>query len=296
MILPRPLQRGDTVLLIATARKVSREEMAPAIDIIRNWGFQLEEGKHLYASCNQYAGTDAMRAEDLQWALDHPTAAAILVARGGYGTIRIIDSVSFDGFMRHPKWITGFSDVTVLQSHLFRLGFASLHAPMPVTFARDQESLLSLREAWTGSSMSFSLSSHPLNREGRTSGPVTGGNLSLLYALSGSVSETDVKGCILFIEDLDEYLYHVDRMMMQLKRSGKLAAIAGLVVGGMDDMKDNNVPFGKSAETIIAEAVSDYSYPVAFGFPAGHGKVNMPLCFGKTAELVVTGAAATLKY
>jgi muramoyltetrapeptide carboxypeptidase len=295
-VIPHWVRPGDTVLIIATARKISKEEITPAIHTLESWGLRVVESPHLYASCNQFAGTDAERAHDLQWALDHPSASAIFIARGGYGTLKIIDKVTFSGFRRHPKWVTGFSDVTVLHSHMNTLGFASLHSPVPLTFNRSESSNLSLKDLLFGKQVPYKIACHPLNRSGDAKGTVKGGNLSLLYALSGSVSDIDCADCILFIEDLDEYLYHIDRMMMQLKRSGKLSKLAGIIVGGMNDMKDNTIAFGKNAEEIIREAVDEFNYPVCFGFPAGHDTVNMALYLGMSARLKVGADHVEFKY
>jgi muramoyltetrapeptide carboxypeptidase len=293
---PPFLKPGDTVLIVATARFISREEVASAQQVLEGWGFKVELAPDLFRTDNQYGGTDAHRAACLQWALDHPEASAMLLARGGYGTLRIIDHVSFAGFEKKPKWMCGFSDATVLHSHLHRLGYCSLHSPMVNTFLRDRESTLSLKALLSGEKIPYEIAAHEMNVTGRAEGELIGGNLSVLYALSGSVSEMNFRNKILFLEDLDEYLYHIDRMMMQLKRSGKLERIAGLVVGGFSEMKDNKVPFGKNAEEIILEAVREYGYPVCFGFPAGHEDVNMAFYHGKRVKLEVGAAGTHIHY
>ena len=228
MIIPEYLNKGDTILIIATARKISREEIDPVITALESWGLRVVQGPNLLGCCNQYSGSDAERAADLQWALDHPTAKAIMNARGGYGTMRIIDDVDFSGFRRKPKWLVGYSDVTVLHSHLNTLGICSIHGTMPVNLLKDETSALSVRDLLFGKDISYEIPQHPLNRNGNASGPMAGGNLSILYALSGSISEMDYKGKILFIEDLDEYLYHIDRMMLQLKMRVAAAQIHSL--------------------------------------------------------------------
>lgn len=288
LLIPPYLKEGDTVALIATARKISESEINPTIEILKSWGLHAEPGPNLYKSHHQFSGSDEERASDLQWALDHPTARAILIARGGYGTIRIIDQVDFEAFQKNPKWLIGYSDVTVLHSHLQQLGFVSLHATMPVNFLKHPEATLSMKQLLFNERIRYNIPVHPLNKPGEAEGIVVGGNLSLLYALSGSPSEVDLDGKLLFIEDLDEYLYHVDRMMLQLKRSGKLARLAGLIVGGMSDMKDNSIEFGKTPEEIIHDAVAGYGYPLCFNFPAGHIDENMALYLGKPARLNVT--------
>ncbi len=296
MQLPPFLQSGDTVALVATARKVSPDEMAPAIIRLQSWGLKVYIPTQLYASNNQFAGTDAQRAEVLQEVLDRPDIKAIFCARGGYGTVRIIDQIDFQTFQSSPKWIIGYSDITVLHQHINQnFGIATLHATMPVNFGKNEEATATLRGALFGESLQYTMVSHPLNRCGNCGGEIVGGNLSLIYALCGSKSDIDTEGKILFLEDLDEYLYHIDRMLQNLKRSGKLEGLKGLIVGGMSDMKDNTIPFGKTAEEIIRETVNDYNYPLCFGFPAGHIDRNMALIFGKEAVLHVDDAGSSLQ-
>jgi muramoyltetrapeptide carboxypeptidase len=219
---------------------------------------------------------------------DDTSVKAVISARGGYGTIRIIDKIDFTTFKKHPKWMIGYSDITVLHSHIYNLGFETLHATMPINFAVNAEATETLRKALFGEKLSYEAEKHSLNRTGIAEAELVGGNLSLLYALTGSASDLDTKGKILFIEDLDEYLYHIDRMMMNLKRSGKLENLVGLIVGGMTDMKDNAVSFGKTAEEIILDAVKEYDYPVCFNFPAGHIDRNLVLIIGRKVKLEVT--------
>ncbi len=289
MIFPPPLVAGDTVAIVATARKVSRDEMAPAIGILQQWGLQVTEGKNLYADKNQFAGDDSLRAEDFQWALDNPKIKAVLFARGGYGSVRIIDRIDFSEFKKKPKWLIGFSDITTIHTHVHsHLNVVTLHAPMAINFPKTPDAVLNqIKDFLWGNNVVLNAPAHPLNRMKNATGQLIGGNLSILYSLASSASDIDTKGKILFLEDLDEYLYHIDRMMMQLKRSGKLHGLAGLVVGAMSDMKDNTIPFGKTAEEIIAEHVSEYDFPVCFGFPAGHITENNPLAMGGYAELIV---------
>jgi len=293
MLRPISLKGGDTVAIISTARKVSAEEIQPAVEILASWGLKTVLGKNLFSQQNQFAGTDAERGADFQNALDDNNIKAILFARGGYGTIRIIDGVRWNGFQKNPKWLIGFSDITVIQSHsLQQCGIETLHAPMAFNFKKaSPEALKNLKKVLFGENIIYKIPeniSSDFNRHGNAKGILAGGNLSLLYAINGTPSDLNYSGKILFIEDLDEYLYHIDRMMLTLKRSGKLKSLAGLIVGGMTDMKDNTVPFGKSAEEIICEAIAEYDYPVCFGFPAGHIRDNRPLIFGREAELNVT--------
>jgi muramoyltetrapeptide carboxypeptidase len=288
--LTRPpfLKQGNTIGIVAPARKVSAEELAPAIKVLENWGLKIKTGKNIFSIQNQFAGSDAQRIADYQDMLDDTEVKAIIAARGGYGSVRIIDELNFSCFKKNPKWIIGYSDVTVMHSHIHtNIGIETLHATMPISFNKDAESLALLKKALFGEELSYSISSTPLNRKGESKGVLVGGNLSLLYALAVTPSDIDTKGKILFLEDLDEYLYHIDRMMMQLKRSGKLSGLKGLVIGDLSDMKDNTIPFGKTAEEIILDAVKEYNYPVCFGFPAGHGIKNYPLYLGREVELSV---------
>jgi len=288
IIRPAFLKEGDTIGIVAPARKISAEELAPAIAILENWGLTVKLGRNIFAAQNQFAGSDKQRAVDYQDMLDDKDVKAIISTRGGYGTVRIIDKLNFTLFKKNPKWIIGYSDVTVMHSHVHtNLGTETLHATMPINFNKDAESIKLLEKALFGKALNYITPWHKYNKTGTCKGVLVGGNLSLLYALAGTKSDINTEGKILFLEDLDEYLYHIDRMMIQLKRSGKLAGLRGLVVGDFSDMKDNTVPFGKTAEEIILDAVQEYKYPVCFGFPAGHGTKNYPLFLGREIELSV---------
>jgi muramoyltetrapeptide carboxypeptidase len=286
------LKKGDRIAIVSPARKISMEEMAPAIRMFTAWGLEVVEGEHLYASHAQFAGSDEQRKADMQRMLDDESIRAIVCARGGYGTVRIIDRLDFSRFVQHPKWIVGFSDVTVLHSHIHRhFNIETLHAIMPVNFkdkCESNPSLNSLHKALFGKELTYKFQGSELNRKGTCKGQLVGGNLSILYSLTNTNSDISTNGKILFIEDLDEYLYHIDRMMMNLRRSGKLEGLAGLVVGAMTKMHDNEVPFEKTAEEIIAQAVEDYPYPVCFHFPAGHQDDNRALILGREAGLEIS--------
>lgn len=296
---PRPLVSGDEVYIISTARFVEPEFIAQAEGTLRNWGYFPVLSPHLMARDHQFAGTDAERLEDLNKAISNPNCRAIICARGGYGTARIIDKMDLDALRHDPKWIIGFSDITALHSHIYtQLNMESIHATMPVNFATtDADSLDTLRRILGGQPTAYRAAEHPLNRTGEAEGELIGGNLSVLYSLLGSKSSLDTDGKILFLEDLDEYLYHIDRMMVALRRAGKLSKLAGLIVGGMNDMNDNTVPFGKTAEEIIAANVRDDSYPVCFNFPSGHIPANHAWIHGKKIKLTVNnGQPSTTNY
>jgi len=286
------LKLGDTIAIVASARKISREEMQPAINIFTSWGLKVNINDDLFQSENQFAGSDEIRAKNLQQFLDDNSIRAIFCARGGYGTVRIIDKLNFDKFSKNPKWIVGYSDITVLHSHIHsKLKIETLHGTMPINMQlqnANEESILSVRNFLFGEKVSYEIPTHPLNKEGEAKAQLIGGNLSVLYSLLGSDSDIDTKGKILFLEDLDEYLYHIDRMMMNMQRNRKLAHLSGLIIGGMSDMKDNAIPYGKTAEKIIFDLVKAYNFPICFGFPAGHEQRNLALNLGAEITLKVT--------
>jgi len=296
---PPYLQKGDSIAIVAPARSVIIEEMLPAITLFEEWGLKVMLGEHLFGSQNQFSGTEEERAEDFQTMLDNDEIKAIVCARGGYGIVRIIDLLSFDHFIQHPKWIVGYSDVTVLHSHIHtRLVIETLHATMPINIYANPnyESTESLHDALFGKPISYQIPTSPFSRVGEGNGELIGGNLSILYSLNATESDIDTDWKILFIEDLDEYLYHIDRMMLNLKRSGKLNNLAGLIIGGLTEMKDNTIPFGATAEEIICNAIAEFDYPVCFGFPAGHGDDNRALIFGRDVKLNVTDETSELTF
>ncbi len=297
---PEYLKKGDKVGFIAPARKINKEEIEPAIRIFESWELQVVTGNNLYNSHNQFAGTDDERAADLQQMIDDESVKAIICCRGGYGTVRLFDKVNFVSFFEKPKWFVGFSDITVLHSLLHSLYDAvTLHAQMPINFPKNgilNDSVESLRKALFGETLSYQANPNPLNRTGKATGTLIGGNLSVLASLSGTLLDIDTAGKILFIEDLDEYLYHIDRMVINLKLSGKLTTIKGLIVGGMTGMRDNEIPFGRTPEEIIREAVEEFDYPVCFNFPAGHQEPNMALYLGRQIEMNVTEELSVIEY
>ena len=297
IIQPPFLKKGDKVALTCPAKKLPHA-MTDAITLLESWGLEVVLGETMAASYHQFAGNDALRAADLQRFIADESIKAIFAARGGYGTIRIIDEVDFMPIKEAPKWIIGFSDITVLHTHVFSVfGLQSIHGQMPVAIPDGTAaSLETLRKALFGEEFSYHFSAEKLNREGEAQGILVGGNLALLAAVSGSVSDLNYDEKILFIEDVGEYLYNIDRMMRTLKRAGKLKNLAGLMVGGFTELKDNEIPFGQTAEEIIFEVVKEYAYPVCFNFPAGHIPNNQALIFGKTLNLAVQKQHTTATY
>lgn len=294
----QPLKAGDKVAIVALARKVAMADLAPAINILNSWQLEVVLGPSIGASFHQFAGPDDLRLTDFQAMLDNPEIKAIFSARGGYGTTRFLDQVDFTLFRQQPKWLVGFSDVTALHCHVHRFNVESIHGTMPALFAQPgaEAAVNSLRQVLFGEDISYNCLPHPLNKNGQASGVLIGGNLSLLVTGLGTASDIDTTGKLLFLEDLDEYLYHLDRMMVQLDRAGKLAPLAGLLVGSMSDMKDNAVPFGKNAYEIIREHAGKYGYPVGFNFPTGHEPLNLALVCGRPARLAVNPTQTTLHY
>tara|TARA_B110000305_G_C19330976_1_gene583963 strand:- start:138 stop:1034 length:897 start_codon:yes stop_codon:yes gene_type:complete len=295
MIIPEKLKVGDKIGVISSARKITTEELNPAIKTIESWGFKVILGKNLFKEDDQFSGTIEQRAADLQGMIDDNSIKAILCARGGYGTVQIIDYINFTNLKKNPKWIVGYSDVTVLHSHLNNLRIASLHASMPINFELNtNESLQSLKNALFGNLNRVEGNAHLFNKFGKIEGEIVGGNLSILYSLLGSQSDINTASKILFIEDLDEYLYHIDRMMISLKRNGMLSKLKGLIVGGMSDMNDNSISFGKTAEQIILDYTKDYDFPICFGFPAGHLSDNRCIRFGTNSVLEINKNGVSL--
>ena len=300
MILPPFLKKGDQVAITAPARSVTRQEMAPAVETLRGWGLEVTEGEHLYSSYHQFAGGDRERAADLQKFLDDPSIRAVFCARGGYGTVRILDYLDFSNFCKNPKWIVGYSDITALHQLVHQqFGIVTVHGTMPIHFSlpeKKTEPVESLQSLLFGELPAMRFPVHSFNRPGRFSGRITGGNLSVIYSLRGTPYDIHTDDAVLFLEDVDEYLYHIDRMMINLKKGGKLAHLRGLIVGGMTEMKDNLIPFGKDAYAIISEAVSEYDYPVVFSFPAGHLERNLAFPLGGMAEVDEKDGEITVQF
>ncbi|WP_395061796.1 LD-carboxypeptidase [Flavobacterium sp.] len=287
MIIPPYLKKGDTIAIVATARKNIDDNLKPAISWLKNWGLEVVIGNTIGLDNNQLAGTDEQRAADFQTQLDNPNIKAIWCVRGGYGTVRMIDFLDFTKFKQSPKWVIGFSDVTVLHSHLNTMGYASIHGIMPVSSKATEEAKESLRKALFGEHLEYTVPCDQMNRFGSAKGELVGGNLSILYSLLGSESAIDCHDKILFIEDLDEYLYHIDRMMMNLKRNGCLESLKGIIVGGMTKMHDNEIPWGKNVLEIIDDVTKKYNIPIIYNFPAGHMADNHSLIMGKQVSIEV---------
>lgn len=274
------------IAIAAPARKVTKEEMSFAVNWLRQQGFTPVYDERLFAVDHIFAGTDTFRTAVFQEYLDRNDIDAIWLARGGYGSIRIIDHLDFTKMREHPKPIVGFSDGTVFHGMMSRLGIPSIHASMPYFLEnKTPESLQSLCDALKDLPLEYQWPAHPLNRLGEAEGELVGGNLSVLYGMIGSRSFPECDGKILFLEEVDEYIYHIERMMMGLKRAGILQNLKALIIGGLTSIHDNEDPFGRTVEQTIFDVVAEYDYPVCFGFPAGHQPDNRALVFGKKISL-----------
>jgi muramoyltetrapeptide carboxypeptidase len=297
--IPPYLQKGDTVAIVCPAGFMPLENAETCISTLIDWGYKVKIGKTLGNQYHYFSGTDEERLADLQNMLDDESVKAILCGRGGYGVSRIIDQVNFKKFRKNPKWIIGFSDITVLHCHLLnKVKTASLHAPMAAAFNHDgfeNEYVKSLGDALSGKTAKYQSGSHPFNSEGKAKGLLVGGNLALLAHIIGTPSDIKTKGKILFIEDIGEYIYNVDRLLNQLKRAGKLDRLAGMIFGGFTEMKDTTIPFGKPIDEVLRDAVAEYDYPVCFHFPVSHDKENYALKVGLEYELKVGNNGVELR-
>jgi len=291
------LKAGDKIAITCPAKKLAAP-MTDAITLLQSWGLEVILGETVDASYHQFAGDDELRAKDMQRFIDNDSIKAIIAARGGYGTIRIIDKLDFSSFTTKPKWVIGFSDITIIHAHLeANYGVQSIHGQMPVNIPdASAHSLKTLKKALFGEELHYTIHPNNLNRDGNATATLIGGNLSLLIAIQGSVSDMDYTGKILFIEDVGEYLYAIDRMIRALDRAGKLKNLAGLIVGGFTEIKDNDIPFGQTVPEIIMEIVKNYNYPVCFDFPAGHIPDNNSLILGSKVNLSVQNKQGTVNY
>jgi muramoyltetrapeptide carboxypeptidase len=299
MIYPPKLKAGDTVGIVAPARKISRDQLEGALRILKSWGLNTRLAKNIFSSSHSYlAGSDKERLEDFQSMIDDPEIKAIICARGGYGSTRIVEDIDFTNLNKEPKWVIGFSDVTAFHLHLVSRGVASIHATMPIFFSNDDSagSVESLRNVLFSGSCEIQIDPKKENRIGHAEGEVIGGNLSLLVDTLMTPSEPDTNNRILIIEEVDEYFYKLDRMFTQLRRTGKLQKLAGLVIGHMTDIKNPELAFGESVSQIVMHAVRDYQYPVAFSFPTGHQNPNIAWIHGAKGILDVSLPKVSLVY
>lgn len=292
MITPHALKPGDLIGIVSPAKRIEEKHIDNAVKVIEALGYKIKLGKHALASNHYFAGTDRQRTEDFQLMLDDPDIKMILCSRGGYGSARIIDRLDFSKFMKSPRWIAGYSDITVFHAQLLQLGVESLHSTMPLDFPEDgqiSQAVKMLFQIASGKKADYKIEPRPHNRNGKVKGMLVGGNLSMICSLLGSPTEVDTVGKILFIEEVGEDLYRLDRMMQTLKRAGKLTHLRGLIVGGLSGMFSGNPDFGLTAEEIILDAVSNMDFPVAFDFPAGHFRENYPLIMGRKVVLNIGG-------
>lgn len=295
--IPPYLKKGDTIGILATARKVDIAPLNAGIKLMEKWGLHVVIGKTIGLDNDQLAGPDWQRATDLQQMMDNPSIKAIWCAKGGYGTVRLIERLDFTKFKKKPKWFIGFSDATVLHSHINNFDIATLHGMVAISVGRaTPEAIESFRKALFGEKLSYNIPAHKFNKPGKATGELVGGNLSVLYSIIGSPSEADYKGKIIFIEDLDEYLYHIDRMMMNLKRNDYFKDVKGIIIGGMTKMRDNDIPWGHDALEIIQDITKEYNIPICFNFPAGHIQDNRALVFGKQVTLDVSAAGTKITF
>jgi muramoyltetrapeptide carboxypeptidase len=294
---PPYLKKGDKIALVCPAKKLPKP-IDHAIELLKSWGLEVIIGDSVYASHHQFAGNDNLRTKDIQRFLDDPSIKAIISGRGGYGTIRIIDDLDFTTFNKSPKWFVGFSDITVILSHLIaQCNTQCLHAQMPYTFDESTEvALISLRNALFGEKQTYEYQSTFKNKIGEASGILIGGNLTLLAMVQGSVSEMDFKDKILFLEDIGEHEFSIDRMLRMLKRAGKLAHLKGLIVGAFNEIEEEKISFGQTADEVIWDIVKGYDYPVCFNFPTGHIENNLSMILGAEATLKVETNNVQFKY
>lgn len=293
LIQPPYLKAGDTVAIVAPSGilKNKLEAINQARALLKSWGLHTVVGKNVFNKANHFAGTDNERCEDFQRALDDPTISAILCARGGYGTVRILDKLDYTKFRNHPKWLIGYSDITALHNQFHNEGFESLHAMMCTSMQDDldeiKETISTFKDAIFGNPLSYTLKGSEYNKTGNSSGVLVGGNLTLLHTMLGSETSIDVSKKILFIEEIGEYKYHIDRMLQSLKRAGYFDNCRGVIVGNMSNIRKNTTPWGTSIEQLILDALADYDFPIAFGMPAGHEDDNRALILGRTIKLTV---------
>lgn len=302
LIQPPYLKVGDTVAIVAPSGilKNKNEAINQTRELLKSWGLHTVVGENVYNQANHFAGTDSERCEDFQKALDDPTISAILCARGGYGTVRILDKLDYTKFRNHPKWLIGYSDITALHNQFHNEGFESLHAMMCTSLQEDlepiKETISTFKKALFGNPISYTLEGSEYNKSGKSSGILVGGNLTLLHTMLGSETSIDISNKILFIEEIGEYKYHIDRMLQSLKRAGYFDNCKGVIVGDFSNIRKNTTPWGKSIEQLILDALAEYNFPIAFNMPAGHEDDNRALILGRTVELTVKKEQSTVKF
>ena len=293
LIQPELLKSGDTISILAPSGVLNNfdKNIEKAINIFKSWGLNVVLGNHIYDKNGHFAGTDKNREKDFQKALDNKNIKAIWCARGGYGAVRIIDKLNFDNYLKNPKWIIGFSDITVIHNKLNFLNSESIHAMMITGFediGQNNDSLSKLKNVLFGDSLSYSITSNKNNKTGKSEGIIVGGNLTLIQSTIGSKTELKMKDKILFIEEIGEYAYHIDRMLYSLKRAGYFENCKGLIVGQISDVKKNTTDFGRSINELILDVLDEYNFPILFDFPAGHEKTNFPIILGRKVILEVS--------
>ena len=302
LIRPPYLNPGDKVAIVAPSGilKSKEGEVNQAMALLKSWGLTVALGEYVFAQNNHFAGTDEQRARDLQKALDDPNVKAIWCARGGYGTVRILDQLDYTEFKKYPKWIIGYSDITALHSQVNNLGYQSLHALMCVSLTKNlegiEQSVATMKESLFGNLPEYNLEGSKYNRPGDSSGVLVGGNLTILQTMLGSNTSIDTKGKILFIEEIGEYKYHIDRMIQSLKRAGYFDECVGLIVGDMSKIRSNTTKWGSSVEQLILDALAEYDFPIAFNMPAGHEKDNRALVLGAKIKLEVEKNSSKVRY
>src|SRR5690554_624718 len=302
LIQPPYLKAGDTVAIVAPSGilKNRTTEVKQAEDLLKSWDLNVVIGEHVFSKDNHFAGTDAERYEDFQKAMNNPTISAIWCARGGYGTVRILDKLDFTELRKKPKWLIGYSDITALHNQFHNEGFETIHALMCTSLTKDlvdiEESITTFKKAIFGETLSYTLKGTDYNRAGTVTAPLVGGNLTMLHTMLGSKTSIDTSGKILFIEEIGEYKYHIDRMLQSLKRAGYFNNCAGVLVGDMSKVRKNTTPWGSSIEQLILDALAEYNFPIAFNMPAGHEKDNRAMILGKTIKMTVGKDKSTVVF
>lgn len=302
LIQPPYLKAGDTVAIVAPSGILKNRlgEVQQATDLLKSWGLNVVVGKHVFNQNNHFAGTDSERYEDFQQAMDDPTISAIWCARGGYGTVRILDKLNFSKFRENPKWLIGYSDITALHNQFHNEGFESIHALMCTSLTKNlkdmEDSISTFKKAIFGEPISYTLKGSDYNRTGTVTAPLVGGNLTMLHTMLGSKSSIDTSGKILFIEEIGEYKYHIDRMLQSLKRAGYFDNCAGVLVGDMSKLRKNTTLWGTSIEQLILDALAEYNFPIAFNMPAGHETDNRAMILGRTIEMTVEKENTTVVF